>query len=130
MHARASDSSLATCPICHAPRTLLNGETLSGLYVCQHCQERLVVSWSGHYVRDPFALRYLSLGKMLRRQSSPFARILRDIGLTQSSRWLIAGSLAALGITLAAVGGLKPEWLPNPAEPDPLAAPNANEVMR
>ena len=125
MHARASDSSLATCPICQAPSTILSGDRFNGLYICQNCQERLVISWSGHYVRDPFALRYLGLGKMLRRQSSPLSRMLRDIGLNNPSRWLIAGGIAALGITFMAVGGLTPGWSPSPEATESQTMPNS-----
>jgi hypothetical protein len=51
-----------------------------GLFTCNSCQEKLVVTWSGHYVRDPFSGKQVLVGQLLRRQSSPWARIMRDLG--------------------------------------------------
>ncbi len=86
-----------------------------GLLICQHCRQRVVVSWSGHYVRDPFILQKLAMGRSLRRQSRPLARILRDVGLARhSSIWAIVGGLILLGLTFSmAEGPLLPE-LPKP----------------
>jgi hypothetical protein len=49
-----------------------------GLFNCPYCQEKLVISQSGHYVRDPFILKQVLISSALRRQSHPLARILRD----------------------------------------------------
>ncbi len=78
-----------------------------GLLTCDHCRERLVVSWSGHYVRDPFTIRQLASSQRLRRQSRPLARILRDSGLTRHpSLMTIISSLLLAGITVTWLGGL------------------------
>ena len=48
-----------TCPICQnngEPRLIKSG---SGLFTCPYCQERLVVSRSGHYVKDPFVWKQI-----------------------------------------------------------------------
>lgn len=76
-----------------------------GLYSCPYCQERLVISWSGHYVRDPFNLRNLAVGRMLRRQSRPFARILRDCRLTKPSS--LIGVLAGVAISCLALATIE-----------------------
>lgn len=86
-----------------------------GLYTCPYCQERLVISWSGHYVRDPFTLKQLAVGRMLRRQSRPLARVLRDVGLGKRSSLMgVLASAVVVGITVAAIEG----WIPdrNPFE--------------
>ena len=49
-----------TCPICQnsdKPRLIKSG---SGLFTCPSCQERLGVSYSGHYVKDPFVWKQIS----------------------------------------------------------------------
>ncbi|MBC6424031.1 MAG: hypothetical protein GDA43_23310 [Hormoscilla sp. SP5CHS1] len=55
-----------------------NGSVLTvgciyALYICSYCQERLVVSQSGHYIRDPFAIVGVESGRLLRCQSRPIA---------------------------------------------------------
>jgi hypothetical protein len=63
-----------------------------------------VVSFSGHYVRDPFAKRLVN-EKKLRRQSRPLARILRDSGVSKHSPFIaILGSLLFLGFTISFLG--------------------------
>ncbi len=55
-----------------------------------------MVSWSGHYVRDPFHLQRLQgVERMLRRESHPFYRILRDSGLSRPNVLIavLAGTL-------------------------------------
>jgi hypothetical protein len=61
-----------------------------------------VISWSGHFVRDPFTLNPLMVGKMLRRQSRPFARLRRDLGVAKYlSMFAILGSAVCLGWMIA-----------------------------
>jgi len=79
MNAPTFDSHSSTCPICRRSSSLKSGPILTGLLVCDQCQERLVISWSGHYVRDPFHLRRLRMERSLRRESHPVSRILRDL---------------------------------------------------
>ena len=82
MNAPTFDAHSPTCPVCHRSNLVKSGKLLTGLLVCQHCRERLVISWSGHYVRDPFHLRQLGVERSLRRDSHPFYRILRDLRFT------------------------------------------------
>lgn len=104
MSAHTFDRHSVTCPICHQTGRLQPGQAILGLYTCPHCQARLVVSWSGNYVRDPFALRKLAVSRMLRRQSHPWARILRDFSFLP-----IAAIAAAtvMGLTLTSVNEQK-----------------------
>lgn len=67
------------CPVCHRPHSVESDQLLQGLLICQHCRERLVITWSGHYVRDPFTLHQAASARTLRRESHPFFRILRDL---------------------------------------------------
>jgi hypothetical protein len=63
----------------------------------------MVISWSGHFVRDPFSLKQLAVGKMLRRESRPLARIQRDLGIGKHLGLLaILGSAVFLGFAIAA----------------------------
>jgi hypothetical protein len=74
---------------------------LGGLFTCPNCHTHLVISNSGHYVRDPFALQQLAMGRMLRRQSHPLARIGRDVCSTKRLSWVaIVGSILLLGTAL------------------------------
>jgi hypothetical protein len=91
MNAHTFNTPSPTCPICHRHDAVKPHKLLRGLLTCQYCRERLVVSWSGHYVRDPFALKSFS-AQVLRRESRPLARLWRDFKLS-GYPWL----LAALG---------------------------------
>jgi hypothetical protein len=54
-------------------------------------------------VRDPFSLKQLAVGKMLRRESRPLARIQRDLGIGKHFALLaILGSAVFLGFAIAA----------------------------
>lgn len=96
MNAPTFDARHPVCPICRRPTFLQSPKLLTGLLTCQQCRERLVVSWSGHYVRDPFSMKPLLTERMLRRESHPFYRILRDLGITRFHVMLmiLAGTLA------------------------------------
>jgi hypothetical protein len=95
---------------------------LGGLYTCPHCQARLVISLSGHYVRDPFTFRQVPVEQLLRRQSRPWARILRDVGLTKPvSVMALLVSAVVAGVTFAVIQGWTIER--NPML-DALEAPN------
>ncbi|MDZ8050262.1 MAG: hypothetical protein RMX68_024055 [Aulosira sp. ZfuVER01] len=78
MNIHTFDNHYVTCPICQKNATPKPLKTCIGLFSCPYCQEKLVVSQSGHYVRDPFTLRQMMVSSALRRQSSPLARIIRD----------------------------------------------------
>ncbi len=78
MNTHTFDNHNVTCPICRRNATPKPVKTCIGLFTCPYCQERLVVSQSGHYVRDPFILRQMMISSSLRRQSHPLARIIRD----------------------------------------------------
>jgi hypothetical protein len=74
----------------------------SGLFICPNCHSHLVISRSGHYVRDPFTIKQLTVGRMLRRQSKPLARIRRDLGFTKHLSLLaLLSSAVFLGFTIA-----------------------------
>lgn len=100
MNAQTFDSHSANCPICSGTKGTKSRNMVSGLLTCKHCRERLVVSWSGHYVRDPFTLKQLTVGRTLRRQSRPLARILRDFRFARYAPLLIAiaGGAVFLGL--------------------------------
>jgi hypothetical protein len=54
-------------------------------------------------VRDPFSLKQLTVGKMLRRESRPLARIQRDLGIGKHFPLLaLLGSAVFLGFAIAA----------------------------
>ncbi|WP_026100182.1 hypothetical protein [Fortiea contorta] len=78
MNTHTFDNHYVTCPICQRNGMPEPVKTCIGLYTCPYCQERLVVSQSGHYVRDPFTLKQIMISSALRRQSRPLARIVRD----------------------------------------------------
>ncbi|MBD1860926.1 MULTISPECIES: hypothetical protein [Trichocoleus] len=105
MNAHTFDHDAVICPLCHRDGRIGPHRLLNGLLTCSHCRERFVVSRSGHFVRDPFTLKQLADSRTLRRQSHPFARILRDFGFSKyPSLFAIASSVVLLGLTLTAVG--------------------------
>lgn len=90
-----------TCPICQRTDSLKRIKTCRGLFTCPHCQERLVVSWSGHYVRDPHNCRQVTIAHLLRRQSRPWARMLRDFSFLKRPSTLVAiGSAILFGVSV------------------------------
>jgi len=102
MNAPTFKSHSVTCPICHRSSTIPPTGIYTGLFSCPHCHSNLVISWSGHFVRDPFTLNPLMVGKMLRRQSRPFARLRRDLGVAKYlSMFAILGSAVCLGWMIA-----------------------------
>lgn len=103
MNAPTFDSQSVNCPICNRTGTIKQGKILNGLFTCPYCQARLVVTWSGHYVRDPFSLKQVALGKMLRRQSHPMARLWRDLGIVKHPS-IIAVFAGAMFLGFAFVG--------------------------
>ena len=99
-----------TCPICQRTGNLKLVKIYNGLFTCPSCQERLVVTWSGHYVRDPFNGKQITLTHLLRRQSRPWARILRDFGFVKRPSVIIAvGSAILFGISLITLESLSPQ---------------------
>ncbi|MDJ0674274.1 MAG: hypothetical protein QNJ36_02540 [Calothrix sp. MO_167.B42] len=75
------DNHYLTCPICQNNGKSQLIKTGSGLFTCPYCQERLVVSHSGHYVRDPFAWKQTIFCESLRTQSRPNTNIFRKFFL-------------------------------------------------
>ncbi len=113
MNADTFDCPSSPCPVCHKMSGLRSLKMVNGLLTCPACRERLVVSVSGHYVRDPFTLRQRVTGQMLRRQSRPLARILRDSGISKPASLLaLVSSLLVLGLTMAAVSDSNNQRLP------------------
>ena len=113
MNADTFNRSSSHCPVCHQMGGLRSIKLVDGLLTCPRCRERLVVSVSGLYVRDPFALRQRVTGQALRRQSRPLARILRDSGISKHSSLLaVLGSLFFLGFTVAAMSKVSHQRFP------------------
>lgn len=103
-----------TCPICQRTGALKLVKICNGLFTCPSCQERIVVTWSGHYVRDPFNGKQVMLAHLLRRQSRPWARILRDFGFVKRPSVLIAlGSAILFGVSVITLESLNPQQKPN-----------------
>jgi len=103
MNAPTYNTHSVTCPICHRSSIVGPVGMVSGLFSCPHCHSHLVISWSGHFVRDPFSLKQLTVGKMLRRESRPLARIQRDLGIGKHFPLLaLLGSAVFLGFAIAA----------------------------
>ncbi|HTL90400.1 MAG TPA: hypothetical protein VL134_13450 [Leptolyngbya sp.] len=105
MNADTFDRSSNTCPVCHHTGKFPSVESVGGLLTCPQCRSRLVVSLSGHYVRDPFAVRKSARklsAQQLRKQSRPIARILRDSGIAKhSSLIVILSSLLVGGFSMS-----------------------------
>ena len=102
-----------TCPICQRTGSLKPDKICNGLFTCPSCQERLVVSWSGHYVRDPYNCKQVMIAHLLRRQSRPWARIQRDFGFVKRPSVLIAiGSAVLFGVSVIALESLNPQQKP------------------
>jgi hypothetical protein len=100
MNTHTFDNHYVTCPICQKNPTPKPVKTCIGFFTCPYCQERLVVSQSGHYVRDPFTYKqHTTVSSSLRRQSRPLARILRDFVLLKHPFIaIILGGAILLGI--------------------------------
>lgn len=108
MSAHTFDSPISSCPICRRTGAIKLNTVVHGLLTCKYCQERLVISWSGHYVRDPFSRQLnhqFSATRMLRRESHPIARIFRDFGIARHASLLAAlGGLVFLSLILSFSG--------------------------
>lgn len=103
MNAPTYNTHSVTCPICNRSSVVGPVGMVSGLFTCPHCHSHMVISWSGHFVRDPFSLKQLTVGKMLRRESRPLARIQRDLGIGKRLPLLaLLGSAVFLGFAIAA----------------------------
>ncbi len=94
MNIHTFNNDYVACPICQRNAKQRLAESHIGLFSCPYCQQRLVVCRSGHYVRDPFMLKQIMLCSSLRRQSSPFARIIRDFILIKRPILSLAVGLA------------------------------------
>lgn len=115
MNAHTFDTDSPVCPICHRAGVIKPHKLLKGLLTCQNCRERLVVSWSGHYVRDPFSLNPLATGQMLRRESRPLARLQRDFKLViPSFVWTVLGSAIFMGTAVFLVQNAPVKHTPSP----------------
>lgn len=107
MNADTFNSHSVNCPICHHTSILPSVGVLGGLFTCPNCHTHLVISNSGHYVRDPFSWQHWAIGRMLRRQSHPLARIGRDVCSTKPFPLLaIVSSLLLLSLAVVATDRL------------------------
>jgi hypothetical protein len=95
MNASTFNRYSLTCPICQHAGSFQPGEIVCGLYTCPHCQSRFVISWSGHYVRDPLSLSQPFSERVIRQQSRPLARVARDLGIV---RVAVIATTLALGL--------------------------------
>jgi hypothetical protein len=119
MNASTSDRDSLTCPICHHADKIQPGQFTSGLYTCPQCQAHLVISQSGHYVRDPLCVHQITLTRILRRQSRPLARIVRDCGVARVA--ILTGALL-LGLTWVTIDAVN-----SPNHPMRQIFPNLND---
>jgi hypothetical protein len=103
MNTHTFDNHYGNCPICQRSIRTKSVKAYIGLFICPFCQERVVVCKSGHYVRDPFTWRQIILSSMLRRQSRPLARIVRDFVLIKHTSTATTASLIALALGSAIV---------------------------
>ncbi|MBV9387421.1 MAG: hypothetical protein JOZ78_13450 [Chroococcidiopsidaceae cyanobacterium CP_BM_ER_R8_30] len=108
------DNYSVTCPICQRLDSLQQVELSHGLFTCPHCQEQLVVAWSGHYVRDPHKGKHLVVNEvLLQRKSRPLARILRDFGnLQRPSLIVVLGSAILFGVSFITLESLNSKHQP------------------
>ena len=95
-----------TCPICQKSTKLKLVKMCEGLFTCNSCQEKLVVTWSGHYVRDPFSGKQMLVGQLLRRQSNPWARIMRDLGSIKRPFMYVAIGVLIVGASVFSVDSI------------------------
>ena len=108
MNAPTSHSKSITCPICKRTSIISPVGMLNGLFTCPHCHSNLVISWSGHYVRDPFTsyrIRQTNTTRMLRKPSSrSVPKTSRDFRMGRRLRLLaIFGSILFLSVAIASV---------------------------
>ncbi|BAS58309.1 MULTISPECIES: hypothetical protein [Leptolyngbya] len=115
MNADTFDRGSHACPVCHRTGNFVSVNSVNGLLTCPHCRSRLVVSISGHYVRDPFSVKKLKpSSRQLRKQSRPIARIMRDSGLAKHSPLItILSSLIVAGFSIAVLSQPGAQKLPN-----------------
>ncbi len=95
-----------TCPICQKSTNLKLVKMCKGLFTCNSCQEKLVVTWSGHYVRDPFSGKQMLAGQLLRRQSNPWARIMRDLGSIKRPFMYVAMGVLIVGASVFSIDSI------------------------
>ncbi len=112
--AHSSYRANITCPICHHTQATKLGSSTTGLVKCQHCQACLVVSWSGHYVRDPFVYKhFVSLRAFRHRQSLPQPAHRRTSKFNRPLVVIVFGSLILSGIALSNLAGILPASMMN-----------------
>ena len=103
MSAPTSKSNYVICPICSHSSIGQPVEMFNGLFTCPYCHSHLVISWSGHYVKDPLAIQQLDIGQMLRRQSRPLARLRRDLARQYLPIFVVIGGAIFFGGAIAAL---------------------------
>jgi hypothetical protein len=84
------------------------------------------VSWSGHYVRDPFTVKYLDVERTLRRESHPLFRMLRDLRLTRSGIMIFV-IIMAFFVGASGIFAGKFASSPNPSI-QPASTKNTGEI--
>jgi len=113
MDTHTFDNYSVTCPICQRIDGLKLVKMCDGLFTCPYCQELLVVTWSGHYVRDPYNCKQVMIAQVLRRKSRPLARILRDFGNLRRPSLLVAvGSAILFSVSFITLASLNSKHQP------------------
>ena len=105
MNAPPSKSNYVICPICNRSSIAQPIEMFNGLFTCPYCHSHLVISWSGHYVRDPLTIQQLDIGQMLRRQSRPLSRLRRDLTHQYLPIVAVISSAIFFGGAIATISG-------------------------
>jgi hypothetical protein len=119
MNVPSFEAQSPICPVCRRSGNFKSPKLLAGLLTCPHCRSRLVVSWSGHYVRDPFTLRQLSVEQSLRRGNHPLFRLWRQATTPRSLLlWAVLTSTLFIGMTTLFASNLVIRFS------DPLAEPS------
>ena len=107
MGTSAFDTHAIVCPHCAQPSRIHSEEPFNGLYTCPNCKTRLVVSWSGHFVRDPATTQRRAFRLALGRRHQALTHTIQELGVIP-----IVGLLSAIalgGMALANGFGALPE---------------------
>lgn len=113
MNTHTFGNHYTTCPICQRSSNLKLVKMCNGLFTCNSCQEKLVVTWSGHYVRDPFSGKQVLVAQLLRRQSTPWARIIRDLAAIKRPFMYVAIGALIVGASVFTVENVSRQQNPS-----------------
>ncbi len=121
MNTQLFGQSSLSCPVCNQAQIKKDRLQSSGLVLCKYCHDRIVVSWSGSFVRDPFVFGSIETQIMLRRQSHPLIRIVRDWSFLQKGEWMkFVGGLVV--VSLLWTGLFRLATVSKTLKPSPISA--------